>query len=53
MRLFRQDRRGDWQGVFRRIEAAIAEHMASQAVCSNGRSPTLPPAEDRGEGKLR
>jgi hypothetical protein len=26
MRLFRQDRRGDWQGVFRRIEAALGEH---------------------------
>jgi tetratricopeptide (TPR) repeat protein len=27
MRLFRQDRRGDWQGVFRRIEAALGEHI--------------------------
>ena len=31
MRLFRQDSRGDWQGVFRRIEAAIGQQMASQA----------------------
>jgi tetratricopeptide (TPR) repeat protein len=35
MRLFRQDRRGDWQGVFRRIEAAIGEHMTSQGMPSN------------------
>jgi tetratricopeptide (TPR) repeat protein len=25
MRLFRQDRRGDWQGVFRRIETALGD----------------------------
>ena len=30
MRLFRQDRRGDWQGVFRRIEAAAGEHVAGR-----------------------
>ena len=32
MRLFRQDRRGDWQGVFRRIEIALDECLASPAV---------------------
>ncbi len=35
MRLFRQDQRGDWQGVFRRIEVAIGETMASRAIPSN------------------
>jgi tetratricopeptide (TPR) repeat protein len=35
MRLFRQDRRGDWQGVFRRIEVALGEQMASQAMPPN------------------
>jgi tetratricopeptide (TPR) repeat protein len=35
MRLFRQDRRGDWQGVFRRIEVALGQQMASQGVCRN------------------
>jgi tetratricopeptide (TPR) repeat protein len=32
MRLFRQDRRGDWQGAFRRIEVALGEQMARQAL---------------------
>ena len=31
MRLFRQDRRGDWQSVFQRIEAALREHLAGRA----------------------
>jgi tetratricopeptide (TPR) repeat protein len=31
MRLFRQDRRGDWQGVFQRIEAALGEQLAASA----------------------
>jgi hypothetical protein len=35
MRLFRQERRGDWQGVFRRIQAALGQQMASQGVCRN------------------
>jgi Flp pilus assembly protein TadD len=35
MRLFRQDRRGDWQGVFRGIEAALREQMARQAIPPN------------------
>jgi ADP-heptose:LPS heptosyltransferase len=35
MRLFRQDRRGDWQGVFRRIAAALVEHMARRSVRSS------------------
>ncbi len=38
MRLFRQDKRGDWQGVFQRIEAAIGEQMASQAIRPNEES---------------
>jgi tetratricopeptide (TPR) repeat protein len=38
MRLFRQDRRGDWQGVFERIEAALREHMGSQALRRNEES---------------
>ena len=29
MRLFRQDTRGDWPGVFRKIEVTLGEHMAS------------------------
>ena len=32
MRLFRQDRRGDWQGVFRRVEVALGEQIAGRAV---------------------
>jgi hypothetical protein len=32
MRLFRQDQRGDWQGVFRRIKVALADRMAGQAM---------------------
>jgi tetratricopeptide (TPR) repeat protein len=32
MRLFRQDSRGDWQSVFRRIEAALGEQMTTQAI---------------------
>jgi ADP-heptose:LPS heptosyltransferase len=32
MRLFRQQRPGDWQGVFRAIQAAIGEAMALPAV---------------------
>ena len=32
MRLFRQDRRGDWQGVFQRIEAAIGEQVGRLAT---------------------
>jgi ADP-heptose:LPS heptosyltransferase len=35
MRLFRQDRRGDWQGVFRRIEVALGEQMSRHGVCPN------------------
>ena len=38
MRLFRQDRRGDWQGVFQRIEAALRQHMGGQAVRQNEKS---------------
>ena len=45
MRLFRQDRRGDWQGVFQRIEAALGEHRA--------RLPALPSGESRDAGDLR
>jgi tetratricopeptide (TPR) repeat protein len=32
MRLFRQDRRGDWQDVFRRIEIALGDHVAGGAM---------------------
>jgi hypothetical protein len=35
MRLFRQDKRGDWQGVFGRIAVALGEEMASQGICPN------------------
>jgi hypothetical protein len=38
MRLFRQESRGDWQGVFQRIEVALGEHLASQAVRSAEKS---------------
>jgi hypothetical protein len=38
MRLFRQDRRGDWQGVFRRIEVANGERVASEAMRPNEES---------------
>jgi hypothetical protein len=38
MRLFRQDKRGDWQGVFRRIEIALGQQMAGRAVRSNEES---------------
>ncbi len=31
MRLFRQDRRGDWQGVFQRIEVALSSVLSSGA----------------------
>jgi tetratricopeptide (TPR) repeat protein len=31
MRLFRQERRGDWQGVFQRIEAALGQQLAGRA----------------------
>jgi tetratricopeptide (TPR) repeat protein len=32
MRLFRQERRGDWQGVFQRIQAALGEQIALRAA---------------------
>ena len=32
MRLFRQESRGDWQGVFRRIEVALGERLAGRAM---------------------
>jgi hypothetical protein len=35
MRLFRQERRGDWRGVFRRVEVALGEQMSSHGVCPN------------------
>jgi tetratricopeptide (TPR) repeat protein len=38
MQLFRQDKRGDWQGVFQRIEAALGQRMASRAVRPNEES---------------
>jgi len=38
MRLFRQDKPGDWQGVFRRIEAAPGEQMAHQPRFPNEES---------------
>ena len=34
MRLFRQDRRGDWQGVFQRIEVALGQYQCLPAACS-------------------
>ena len=43
MRLFRQERRGDWPGVFRRIEVALGEHLARLAA--------LPAGEDRNLGQ--
>ena len=33
MRLFRQESRGDWQGVFRRIEVALGEHLVGRSTC--------------------
>jgi hypothetical protein len=32
MRLFRQERRGDWQGVFRRIEAALGQQNVMATI---------------------
>ena len=32
MRLFRQDRPGAWQGLFRGIEVALRQHLAGQAL---------------------
>jgi tetratricopeptide (TPR) repeat protein len=39
MRLFRQDSRGDWQGVFRKIEAALGERTANATRPPSGRGP--------------
>ena len=41
MRLFRQDRRGDWPGVFRKIEVALGEHLARLAALSAGEDRNL------------
>jgi tetratricopeptide (TPR) repeat protein len=38
MRLFRQESQGDWQGVFRRIEAALDGQIASRAMPPNEES---------------
>jgi ADP-heptose:LPS heptosyltransferase len=38
MRLFRQERAGDWQDVFRRIEVALGEQMAHRTIPSSKES---------------
>ena len=38
MRLFRQDRQGDWQGVFRKMVVALDEQMAGQVIRPNKQS---------------
>jgi tetratricopeptide (TPR) repeat protein len=35
MRLFRQESRGDWQGVFQRIEGALRQRVARQTIRPN------------------
>jgi tetratricopeptide (TPR) repeat protein len=53
MRLFRQDRRGDWQGVFQKIEVALGERLASLASVAPGDGrgePKSPSPSGRGPG---
>jgi hypothetical protein len=38
MQLFRQDRRGDWQSVFRKIKAALGQQLARRAIRPNEES---------------
>jgi hypothetical protein len=42
VRLFRQQRRGDWQGAFERIVEALRERLDQQAVSSDPSPPLAP-----------